>query len=331
MKKILFIFVSLVVTAMCYAQSTMMATLSHEGKIQVYYGAYALKEAHTAAAGGDVITLSTGTFVSTDITKPITLRGAGAALDTITRKENTILTGDFNVKVKNTDKARLTFEGFYHTGQISIKDTLENATFLKCKFSEINGLNTKVYDLKMIQCIVSKKLGFASNSTLVFINSVLPGANYGSGYSPIYSCQNCIITDNVGYLKNSEFRNCIFSRTTQSTSNILSSTCVAYNCISFNSYTFKNSLNKTNQRIQGGYSAIFKSYNGTYVEEEMYELTDSAKAVYKGADGREVGLYGGNLSFDMIPTNPRIVKCDVAGKTTSDGKLSVDIEVRSAQ
>ncbi|MBQ5721185.1 MAG: hypothetical protein IIV67_02775, partial [Bacteroidaceae bacterium] len=113
--------------------------------------------------------------------------------------------------------------------------------------------------------------------------------------------------------------------------NTLSSTCVAYNCISFNGYTFKNSLNKTNQRIQGGYSAIFKSYNGTYVEEEMYELTDSAKAVYKGADGREVGLYGGNLSFDMIPTNPRIVKCDVAGKTTSDGKLSVDIEVRSAQ
>lgn len=57
------------------------------------------------------------------------------------------------------------------------------------------------------------------------------------------------------------------------------------------------------------------------------KLTTAAKK-YLGSDGTEVGIYGGNLPFDATPTNPQITKFNVASKTTADGKLSVDIEVK---
>ncbi len=55
----------------------LLATLNHEGSISPYYGSSALQEAYNAANHGDVITLSSGSFLGTDIKKAITLRGAG--------------------------------------------------------------------------------------------------------------------------------------------------------------------------------------------------------------------------------------------------------------
>ena len=42
-------------------------------------------------------------------------------------------------------------------------------------------------------------------------------------------------------------------------------------------------------------------------------------------------FYGGNLPYSMHILSPQITKCNVAAKTTSDGKLSVDIEVKAAE
>ena len=77
--------------------------------------------------------------------------------------------------------------------------------------------------------------------------------------------------------------------------------------------------------------ALFKNYNGTYNAATTFELTDEAKELYKGDDGTEVGMYGGNLPFSSKMQAPQITKCDVAPKTTDDGKLSVDIEVKAAE
>ncbi len=65
-----------------------------------------------------------------------------------------------------------------------------------------------------------------------------------------------------------------------------------------------------------------------FKEGTFYQLTDDAKK-YLGSDGTEVGIYGGSLPFDPTPTNPQIVKFNVAPKTTADGKLSIDIEVNA--
>ena len=82
------------------------------------------------------------------------------------------------------------------------------------------------------------------------------------------------------------------------------------------------------------YATLFKTYPGGslgLLDSETFELTDAAKTQYLGMDGTEVGIYGGNLPFDPTPSNPQITKCNVAAKSTADGKLSVDIEVNAAE
>ena len=75
-----------------FAQSSSIATLNHDGNVSVFYGAHAFREAHSAAVHGDAITLSSGTFVSVDITKNITTAtNTGTAFGNI-RFKNSIIT-----------------------------------------------------------------------------------------------------------------------------------------------------------------------------------------------------------------------------------------------
>ena len=67
------------------------------------------------------------------------------------------------------------------------------------------------------------------------------------------------------------------------------------------------------------------------MDTETFHLTEAAQTAYLGLDGTQVGIYGGSMPFDPIPTNPQITKCKVAQKSTTDGKLSVDIEVKTAE
>jgi hypothetical protein len=81
-------------------------------------------------------------------------------------------------------------------------------------------------------------------------------------------------------------------------------------------------------------SSLFKTYTGGVItsnDEETFELTDEAKTTYLGSDGTQVGIYGGSLPFDPTPSNPQITKFNVASKSTADGKLSVDIQVNTAE
>lgn len=62
-----------------------------------------------------------------------------------------------------------------------------------------------------------------------------------------------------------------------------------------------------------------------------YELTEENQKNWIGTDGTQVGMHGGNLPFDPAVDAPVISKFNVASKTTADGKLSVDIEVKAAE
>ena len=79
-------------------------------------------------------------------------------------------------------------------------------------------------------------------------------------------------------------------------------------------------------------STVFKSYKGgRFSDTQKFELTDDAQKKYLGMDGTQVGIHGGMLPFSSTPSNPQITKCNVAAKSTADGKLSVDIEVKAAE
>lgn len=311
---------AMVAATATYAQSSMLATLSHDGEISAFYGASALREAHNAATHGDIITLSSGSFNSVDITKGVTIRGAGCSLD----RETTIIIGDFSIAIPN-DK-RLIMEGIYHNHTITLKDYwLVNPTFLKCRLNRLKHNISATMNLTMINCQVASEMDICYNSSASFVNCIL--MNSYVGVNGNYEFYNCIISN--ANCRNSILKNCILSVTGNDYS--LESNNIAQNCVAVGNATkiFKNIPNTTN--MIKTYEEVFKTYTGNYTDNESFELTEEAKTTLLGSDGTQVGIYGGNMPYDPTPSIPQISKCNVAAKSTADGKLSVDITVQGAE
>lgn len=341
MKKILLSMVLAIVSVtISFAQSSLLATLSHDGTVKTFYGAAALKSAHEAAVNGDVITLSAGTFQATDITKAVTVRGSGMSIDSLTNREPTVIAGDFSISVTDSTTERFTLEGIYHNNKITL-GKLQNPMFLKCRFKEISCTSSSysfVKNASFIHCKISTHLWLYEYDTASCINCVItyPSA---SGSNSMLEMVNCIIvTNHIASVKNGTLKNC-FIEQQYSTDFQLSSTCTVLNNVGINSYgpttnlndlLFQNIPNKTNKKITN-LSDFFKTYKGEWKDDENYELTDDAKTKYLGTDGTEIGINGGSLPFDETPTNPQITKCQVAAKSTADGKLSVDITIKAAE
>lgn len=328
MKKLLSFFLVLVCAMSSFAQTSLMATLNHEGTISTFYGVNALRQAHAAAVSGDVITLSSGTFLSTDITKAVTIRGAGMdvskAYDIV--NEPTVLGGDFNIKIPAEDTGRLTLEGIFHNENIYFSEgQVKNALFLKSRFKEISKSGScKVQDLTVLNCRISESINVDDGNSAQFLNSVVKSFN--SGYM---SFSHCVILDGFRLGNNgNEYKNCII---TYESGGLFSSSSSAYNNLFISNETslLQNVPNNTNLRVPTSDERF--AYLRGYNDSKDYKLTDQNRDVLKATDGGEIGIYGGSLPYSAIPTNPQITKFNVASKTTADGKLSVDIEVKSGE
>ncbi|MBR1557066.1 MAG: hypothetical protein IJ647_04815 [Prevotella sp.] len=327
MKKLFLSLVAAIVAVTAtYAQNSLIAVLTHDGDVQAFYGSLALRQAHAAAANGDVITLSSGTFSATNITKAITIRGAGMRADTIAKIMPTILVGDFNINIPDSVTERLTMEGIFHNNTMYYySTTLKNASFLKCRFEKIDyNTNGKMDGATFIHCDINNHIVLTSSCSASLINCHVTNPYNDNYNTSVFEFVNCVVTlnSNIYY---STFTNCIMF-----TSRILGSTNNAFYCVgepdANGNSVFKNLTdNSTNKALEAdGTKTLF-------TENSFYELTSEAKAKYTGTDGTEVGLYGGNLPFDPHTTAPQITKCNVASKSTADGKLSVDIEVQSGE
>lgn len=341
MKKFFF---SLVAAMMCatatYAQSSMLATLSHNGEISTFYGATALRDAYNASDHGDIITLSSGSFTAVNIKKALTIRGAGMQVDTIAKTYPTIINGDFSIGIPDSIEQRLTMEGIYNNFTITVKGTLKNASFLKNRFGTIypEGSSVRMKNLTFIHCKLTNGLTLPVESSASCVNCYLFEPLCTSTTSSNFEFTNCILRDvngNMNFWTSSSFNNCIIYTTYNSSNQYdrIPSSSIAYYCLGKNGFNnvFTNIPNTTNMNLIGALSTVFKTYTGSYNDNETFELTDAAKTQYLGGDKTEVGIYGGNLPYDPTPTNPQITKCNVAAKSTADGKLSVDIEVSAAE
>lgn len=337
MKKLLFLLVMLVVLAVeANAQSTQVATLSHEGTVTSYTSANALRDAYNAAVDGDVITLSSGSFVSVNFEKRITVRGAGMGVkikDTDPYVEPTLISGSFTIDADGDENHSFKLEGILCENQITLSK-VSNSVFTKCKIKNIiNSSNYTLKNLTFVNCIIYENLKIAIGTTANLYGCYLyhPYSTSGSvqGNPTLITLTNCIICDNstVGlYDYYTVANNCIYIN---KNSNTIAPTTTHGNIFNSLWYGYKPSTNST-------FSTSLTTHNNTIVPEveeifkegTFYQLTDEAKK-YLGGDGSEVGLYGSSLPFDPTPTNPQIVKFNVAPKTTADGKLSVDIEVNS--
>lgn len=324
------------IAANLFAQQQ-IATLNHNDSISMFYGSNAFVDAHNAAVVGDIVTLSSGIFNSCDITKAITIRGAGFYYDTITMTYPTIITGDFRLLSPNDSIQNLVMEG------INVKNTMfyynvGNAKFNRCYIDSwryINYINgyAKCYDTEFVNCIIKEFWGNNSvPSSYSFVNSVLY-------HSYMYN-DDVILLNSILIIQNYHNNTIAYNSIIVNNWNTgLLENSIAYSCIliknGYGNNMWQNTNNSTNKTVEN-LSDVFETLRNTnrgsgatseFSIDERYILKEEIATSFLGNDGTEVGIHGGMLQFDTRPFYMVVKKCNVAQKSTIDGKLSVDIEV----
>ena len=115
-----------------------VGTLQHGDIITTFYGGGAFVEAYNAAADGDIITLSGGSFTcDIDIDKSLTIRGAGPVANAETGTEATLLTKNGSIYIGRSSASDplldLYMEGIFFPGTV-IYYNMNNPTFARCNF-----------------------------------------------------------------------------------------------------------------------------------------------------------------------------------------------------
>lgn len=303
-----------------------VATLQHNDTITgVFYGQNAFSSAYNAAANGDVITLSSGTFNAITIYKSITIRGAGCVLDTVTNVLPTIVPGDFALRANN-----ITFEGIWFTGTINISEiwSVNYSSFVKCNINRIiNSYSTgsKLF-CQFNNCIISKYESSRHHGTSI-INSVVRFTSYNHTdiYNPTNIYNSVIVFDSILPINNIVAYNSIIA--TASGHNVSNNT--FFNCINIKTgetSLFEGQLNTSNMEVNS-YSDVFETFDGTISYENIYQLKSSIATSFLGHDGTEVGIYGGIMPYKTRPSYMILKNCNVAGQTDENKKLNVEMEL----
>lgn len=311
MKRILLFICLAVISIAAKAQTSLLATLCHDGEITTYYSSKALQRAHAAAQDGDVITLSGGMFEAINVTKNVTIRGAGMA-----GADPTVISGDMRVKPASTD-GNVTLEGLFINERLTAEQA-HGLHLVKC------GINTFITstasgsyasnNINIIHCDIFGSYGNGGSGTVI-TNS------YINGNPSNATCENSIIR----YLNrpgSSNLKNCILIYTGSSQSDYLPATNVCQGCyyIGATAQPFRHITNNTNKAFPA---------DTKYLKEgtTTYELLDELQTTWLGTDGTQVGMHGGSLPFDPETTTPKIKKFEVSSKTSADGKLSINLEI----
>lgn len=169
------------------AQTSLVATLSHDGTVSTYYSANALKDAYEAAVDGDVVTLSSGSFAApATIAKNITVRGAGMMLD----RESTVISGVCKIDVIDLESANVvTLEGLHFSSELRLLAT-RNASIIKCRLQRLSHTpsnSDKVSNLRIIHSLIEDM--YLSTDAMIS-NSYFPGGDYSTS---VLTVSNCVI------------------------------------------------------------------------------------------------------------------------------------------
>ena len=340
-QKIFMLVAALCVAASTWAQDTPMVTLQNDTETKVFYGSDSFKDAMEVANHGDVITLSSGIYNAPVITKAVAIFGAGAniATDSISTGLSQV-NGDMYIRMDSLSGDPATgfyMEGlFFNDNKVWVDSPLKSASFVKCRFDNINfyknddsNTNTISEMVYFYQCRIAKNLHVGDCNAMSIYNSVINDLD-GTTTASSMNILNSIVLSSYSTIYNTKFENCYFYIVTQSSSiasaSSFNSSCSVFNCASYGSSTFNNVVVKNYAWYN--VSTPFKGageYN-TYKDTYTYELSDYAKSECIGTDGNPIGLYGGTYSYNTIPSVPYVVKKDIATKS-ENGKLKVSIKV----
>ena len=343
MKKLFLSLIAIVAGTMgSYAQTNLVATLSHGSSIQEFYGATALSEAYTAAENGDVITLSSGTFNSITLEKAITLRGSGMCEMEEGAVEPTYLMGDFTINVPSETANYLTLENLQFNNGLKVNgENLSSVTFAKCYFTEsvtCFGCNALFMSCFFYSSLVSmayvstgQMTSIDKNTMVICRNSVIKkpscDGKYTLGHASLATLEldNCVVRT-VSTLYSTTLKNSIILI---SSGYVLPESATVTKCVAIDNTSEKQSFKyhpDGGNVIAESMEAVFQTLREMdFSREERFLLTEEAAAKYLGNDGTQVGIYGGVLPFNPLPSNS-LKKFNV-NSSTENGKLKVHIDV----
>ena len=307
-----------------------VAILQHNDTLSAFYGPDALSLAHEAASDGDTITLSSGNFEGCTLSKAVTIHGAGCVEDTASHRPPTrIVTYLYLSKTDGT--MPLTFEGIWFNSTIyygvSSGPLCRNVRFIKCNIDAISKWTHYTYNFYFENCII-KNFSFNGEGLLVQ-NSVVRFTHYNQSnqYNMNFIFNSVVCFNNSVAMNNTRGFNSILATADGNTA----SNSTFYNCIDIqtgNSNLFEGQLNQTNMQVSG-YEDVFETFAGTVDYQEEYQLKSEIATTFLGNDGTEVGIHGGMLPYNSRPPYMIIRNTEVAGRTTEDDKLNVQIHLIS--
>lgn len=360
MKKLILSLVALFVATMSFAQSELIATLTHEGKTKIFKNNTALQEALKVAQDGDIITLSEGQFFAGEITKNVTLRGMGMSVNKSEDNGHgsTVVTQTVKINIPADAKGKLRIDGVYFRDSLQYYSDIKNAMFEKCRFNTIRYVSTsdtqfgKLSDCTFLHCRVANSMNISQDSHVSFHNSVVRNPQNAEKLNSNFEFLNCVVllttywtldNGNKYYygqaVKNSVYRNCIIkagligTATSEQINSALSSTCTVTYCYgnmsnsSWDRNVFQNLdaiANTTNKVVNWNSSWI------DYSDTSQYIISDEIKAKYLGSDGTVAGIHGGSMPYTEDPVRPRLLKVQTSTRTTSKGILPVRIDAKDS-
>ena len=325
-----------------FGQDTFVATLEHNGEYRNFYNTTALTAAYEAAQDGDVITLSSGTFLCPTIAKSVTIRGIGLG-QLIKNDRKTIISNALEVYAPNSSCV-VNLEGLYlnRTMDIYSDGSTEtagkvNIIMTRCGDVNVKEKNSPTAETTPEVCFYNcRMIGEFKTSESSYTNvKVLNSCIYGRCYTKLSEVsnttfKNCYMTN--GYLNDLEYlvlENCIlYQSNTQyllpSSVSAINSVCLMQSGIGITSI-FNNVLNQENcsiiKSVPSDLSTIFSDTQNFILNEEFAQK-------YLGTDGTQVGMRGG-IGYTTKMLYPVISKMEISNNqtTTRDGKLDITIEL----
>lgn len=326
------------------AQTTSVATLTHDGVTTEYYGNNAFVDAVKASVDGDLITLSKGLFKGTTINKSLNIRGNGVGSTQI----STDVTLDKSAD-ENEENHWLNIEGITFNADILVQKpsiygepyVVKNLCMKRCdinKFAFIDAnYHSTLKNCSFINCRITNEIALYNVCEVSFINSIVSGYHYVSDKfetNPKVNMLNCVYISNreptaINYLNaqnsviliNAAYDWYLPFNTTVSFQNCVISGYA--NSASPEDRFFENGIvhDKTiwMPNIADVFATLteFISYDATN-DYQLKEITSEK------VDGTLLGIYKGEVPYTTTVTYPRFTTFNVAEKAV-DGKLSVEV------
>ena len=283
--------------------------LEHEGGMTTFK-AENINDALEAAANGDVLYLSEGTYPGFTITKQISIKGVG---------QLTIINGD--IEINNPDKEKLT--GIF-IGYLDMKKFIVS--------SPIRGL-------KISQCQISSTDFYAITENSHLDRCNIENLNVGESYDKTVTIDDVTNTYTYPYIKGLTVTNSVIRFYFQKNQLVFSNVSLVNSFIKFISIiagsfsylygtVFENSIISSIRDKNNNYYNKLKfvnssiALNGTDIgDSEMIDCYDEAiedysvenltQKNYFGTDGTVIGPYGGNTPYTLVPAVPRVTKSEI--------------------